>query len=181
MTSEIPGQGHATTGRSPDEVIAHKRVRQRHGRHKARIGLNITAMIDVVFLLLIFFMVATNFKLGEEIFRMDLPERGQASQPDPFQIDQEPLRIVVVSTGGESSAYRIQLNGAISYTCSSFDDLTEFLRQRRIARGRPGGLFASDHPVLIEPTTSARWEHAVGAFNAALLAEYTNISFRSAG
>ena len=44
-------------------------------------GLNLTSMIDVVFLLLIYFMVATEFKTAEESFPMDLPmrEHGQTS------------------------------------------------------------------------------------------------------
>ncbi|MHC4614422.1 MAG: ExbD/TolR family protein, partial [Planctomycetota bacterium] len=50
---------------------AHTAARRR--QRQARIGLNLTAMIDVVFLLLVYFMAATEFKLGEEIYRLDLP------------------------------------------------------------------------------------------------------------
>lgn len=176
MDEYAPAQSHP-----PPElaIVRHKRVRQRRGAAKSRIGLNITAMIDVVFLLLVYFMVATNFKLGEEIFRMDLPERGQAHQPDPFQLDEEPLRIAVVSMS--EFTYHLQVQGAFVYNASSFDDLYDFLRERRIAPGRAGGLFAADHPLIVEPSQNARWEHAIGAFNAAVRAEYTNVSFRSAG
>ena len=59
-----------------EDLIVHERPR----RQRARIALNLTAMIDVVFLLLIYFMVATEFKAGEEIFRLDLPERQAASR-----------------------------------------------------------------------------------------------------
>lgn len=163
------------------EVIEHKRVRQRHSplRGRTRIGLNITAMIDVVFLLLVYFMVATNFKLGEEIFRMDLPERGQAAAADPFRIDMEPLRVIVHTTA--DGGYRVQVQGPLSYEPTSFDDLYQFLRQRMLGPGRPGGLFEQDHPLIIEPAERAQWDHAIGAFNSAVRAEYTNVSFRSAG
>ena len=41
---------------------------------------DITPMIDVVFQLLIYFLVATNFALGEQVFRLDLPDRSGASE-----------------------------------------------------------------------------------------------------
>ncbi len=160
------------------EIIEHRRVRQRRSPQRSRIGLNITAMIDVVFLLLIYFMAATNFKLGEEVFRMDLPQRGRTIAADPFQIDVEPLRIAVSSVDRER--YHLQIHGPLSYEPASFDDLFRFLDQRRAGAG-PSGLFEKDHPLIVEPAGSAQWEHAIGAFNAAVRAQYTNVSFQSAG
>ena len=57
----------------------------------AVMGLNLTPMIDVVFQLLIYFMAATEFRLGEEIYRTDLPQRSSSS--DPFDLPRDPLRI----------------------------------------------------------------------------------------
>ena len=34
-----------------------------------------------------------------------------------------------------------------------------------------------EHPIIIEPARTAKWEHAVRAFNAAALARYTNVQF----
>jgi biopolymer transport protein ExbD len=85
--------------RQSELVIEHVRVRQRRGRASASLALNMTSIIDVVFLLLIYFLVATDFRLGEEVYRMDLPAREGVSQRDPFELDDEPLRIAVMSTG----------------------------------------------------------------------------------
>ena len=41
--------------------------------------LNLTPMIDVVFQLLIYFLLGTSFAVGEQTFRMDLPEIGSGS------------------------------------------------------------------------------------------------------
>ena len=41
----------------------------------ARTEFNLTSMIDVVFQLLIYFIVGTTFAMGEQSYRMDLPER----------------------------------------------------------------------------------------------------------
>ncbi|MHC4764637.1 MAG: ExbD/TolR family protein [Planctomycetota bacterium] len=146
-------------------------VRRRRRRREARIGLNLTAMIDVVFLLLVYFMAATQFKLGEEIYRLDLPRRGAPA--DPFVLPRDPLRIVLVSTG---PACLIRLPGPYTQP-ADFQELHGFLRENRRAVGVIGGLFEADHPIIIEPTGTTRWEHAMEAFNAAVRAQYSNVTF----
>jgi biopolymer transport protein ExbD len=138
-------------------------------------------MIDVVFLLLVYFMVATEFKLGEEVYRMDLPERRASSQfRDPFELDEEPLRIAVASTGRARVAYRLRIEGPYEQP-ATFDDLHEFLRSRRRSPDVPRGLFEPDHPIVIEPARACRWEHAMEAFSVAARARFTNITFAGSG
>lgn len=144
---------------------------------RGRVALNLTAMIDVVFLLLIYFMVATEFKVGEEVYRLDLPARaGAAQQRDPFQLDEQPLRIAVDSTGPGRSAYHLSLDGPYPQP-ASFQALYEFLRKRQIGENAIGALFAPDHPIIIEPSRTTRWDHAIEAFNAPARARYTNVRF----
>ncbi|PAV25216.1 biopolymer transport protein ExbD [Tamilnaduibacter salinus] len=60
-----------------------------------QVGVDLTPLIDVVFLLLIFFMVSTTFT-KESHLKVDLPEaKGQASPSDVDQID------VVVTGDGQ--------------------------------------------------------------------------------
>jgi biopolymer transport protein ExbD len=152
------------------------RRRVRHEPPHTRMGLNLAAMIDVVFLLLIFFMVATRFKLGEEVYRMDLPERGEALAADPFRLDEEPLRISIVSLGRDRDSYRIELDGPYDRP-RSFEELHRFLHDRQLRPGETWGLFPPDHPIIVQPSATTRWEHAIGVFNAAVRARYTNVSF----
>ena len=142
-------------------------------RPPARLGLNLTSMIDVVFLLLVYFMAATEFKLGEEIYRLDLPQRGN----DPFELPRDPLRVAVTSIGDES--YVIRLLGAETDTVqpTTFQELFEFLDGNRRSDRAAGGVFEADHPIIVEPTGGTSWDHAIGAFNAATRARYTNITF----
>jgi biopolymer transport protein ExbD len=169
-TDPVPGEA----------VIEHTRVRQRHGRGRSRIGLNLTAMIDVVFLLLVYFMAATEFKLGEEIYRLDLPQRGASA--DPFDLPRDPLRVAVASTGPRAgpASYVIRIPGAHTQP-QTFEELYEFLHQSRRSRAAVGGLFEPDHPIVIEPAGTTRWEHAMEAFNAAARARYTNVTFAGPG
>ncbi|MCZ6836009.1 MAG: biopolymer transporter ExbD [Planctomycetota bacterium] len=161
------------------EAQAIKRARSHRRRAKPgnRIKLNLTAMIDVVFLLLIYFMVATDFKVGEEIYRMDLPDRSQAqAEQDPFDLDEEPLRINVATSGLGRSRYQISIDGPYPQP-DDFQELFEILRARQIRDNASGGLFEPDHPIVIQPTRTTQWEHAIEAFNAAARARYTNVIF----
>lgn len=151
-------------------------ARRRRRLERPRIALNLTAMIDVTFLLLVYFMTATQFRLGEEVYRLDLPERGAAARPsDPFELDTEPLRIKVATLGAGLRAYSLRIEGPYRQP-RTFEDLHDFLDERRIDASAPRGLFEPDHPIIIQPTRTTAWQHAMGAFNAAARARYTNVT-----
>ncbi len=63
-------------------------------RRRDEIELNLTPLIDVVFLLLIFFMVATTFK-HEAQLRVDLPEASS----EPTEVPKEILEITINVAG----------------------------------------------------------------------------------
>lgn len=58
------------------------------------VDLNLTPLIDVVFLLLIFFMVSTTFQKDAEL-QLSLPEASQ----DPVPTDSKSLEIAINSSG----------------------------------------------------------------------------------
>lgn len=151
---------------------------KRKPRSRTRIGLNLTAMIDVVFLLLVYFMVATDFTKGEEVYKLDLPARQGAIAPDPFDLDELPLIVMVRSTGSGPGDLVIELKGPYP-DIPDPQALAQLLRERKISTANPHGLFKSDHPILIDPLPQARWDHVIEVFNAPVLAGYTNISFQS--
>ncbi len=146
---------------------------RRSRRAPARLALNLTSMIDVVFLLLVYFMAATEFKLGEEIYRLDLPQRGN----DPFELPRDPLRVAVTSIGDESYVIRLQGAGTDPARPTTFQELFEFLDGNRRSDRAAGGVFEADHPIIVEPTGGTSWDHAMGAFNAVARARYTNVTF----
>ncbi len=175
----MSGERTHEPGRGLEPDALSRRHRRRPPGH-ARLSLNLTAMIDVVFLLLVYFMVATDFKAGEEVYKMDLPERRAAKPPaDPFDLDEEPLRVVISTRGRLRTAYRISIDGPYPQP-ESFEELFDFLRQRRIGPDTATGLFEPDHPIVIAPARATRWEHAMEAFNAAARARYSNVTFARA-
>ena len=144
-------------------------------RQTPRVGLNLTPMIDVVFQLLIYFLLATNFALGEQVFRMDLPERGgTALVQDPFDMPEEPLRIRVLSTAPSRETLSVSLPPQYPRP-EDLEDLELFLQENR--SGDTIGLFLSDHPIRIVPAPDTRWEHVVDVFNAVIRAGYRTVHF----
>jgi biopolymer transport protein ExbD len=139
---------------------------------ESTIGLNLTAMIDVVFLLLIYFMVATEFKTAEESFPMDLPMRNHGQT---ITLDNKPLVVIVESAGGNEADLRIRLEGPWE-PIVSVEDLTKFLRVNKAGTFGSSGLFAETHPILIKPNSETRWDHAIAAYNAVARANYVNIT-----
>lgn len=63
-------------------------------RDEEEVGVNLTPLIDVVFILLLFFMVTTTFNRHSEL-RIDLPEASTESQPE----QQKQLEIAIDATG----------------------------------------------------------------------------------
>jgi biopolymer transport protein ExbD len=136
-------------------------------------------MIDVVFLLLVYFMVATEFRSGEEVYKLDLPDRSGAASVDPFELDEEPLRVEIRSRGPVGEG--LSLSGASISVPGPYPQPMDFLELGRMLAdlrvGGATGLFPEDHPVLITATGDTRWQHALAAFNAAASAGYVNVSF----
>ena len=162
-----------------NEVIEHRSVRERRGRSDhARLTLNLTTMIDVVFLLLVYFMIATEFKLGEEVYQLDLPRSLQSNQAsDPFELDIQPLIINISSSGPGGVNYDIRIDGPIdAHTPQTWDELFTVLRDRQIGDGTIP-MFMPDQPIVIKPARTATWNHAMAGFNAAARARYTNMKF----
>lgn len=61
---------------------------------REEVDLNITPLIDIVFLLLIFFMVSTTFQKESQL-KIQLPQAAQQASSQP----QEPLEIVISADG----------------------------------------------------------------------------------
>lgn len=157
-----------------EEVVPHKRKKREVG--PAKMDLNLTSMIDVIFLLLIYFIITASFTMGEGVVVANLP-RGTGQAPDPDK--PPPLKITVALTtlGNQGVGYRINLLG-FPEAPHNFKQLYSLLVkvQSNPSKGRLGR-YPVDSPVIIQPTAAVRWQHVVNAFNAAIKAKYENISF----
>jgi len=76
---------------------------------REEVDLNITPLIDIVFLLLIFFMVSTTFQKESEL-RVQLPEAEQRETVQP----QSPLEIVISADGQYAIGGRTLADNSLS-------------------------------------------------------------------
>lgn len=153
--------------------MMHSAPHKRDDKPQAQKQLNLTACIDIVFLLLIFFIVTIQFPAPEGSLAATL-----SGGEDPLPRPEIPLRVQVSSVG--ETGYRLDLDGHPTRPVS-FGDLINMLSQLqdKPAAGRHG-LYADDNLVVIAPGNQVRWQHVVNAYNASRKAGYSKVTFESA-
>lgn len=141
------------------ESIHNERRALRRG--PARLTVTFTPLIDIVFLLLLYFMLVAQFKTKEEMFQLDLPREGQSETAvDPFALPTEPIRLRVESTGDGAAELMIQSDDPVIGSPASVDALAAAAEQAS------GSLLGADQLFLVQPAPTTRWEHALAVVNA---------------
>jgi len=148
------------------------------GTHaRARLGLTITPMIDVVFQLLIYFLLTAGLIANERHLRAELPPSDDASAraaaEDPFALEREPLVIRLTRTNDRST---ISLSSGLRSPRDAVE-LEVILRGALLDTSRPQGLFPVDHPIRLAPAPDVPWNDVVAAFNAVIAAGYRTVAF----
>lgn len=154
------------------ETVHHRSRRGRRQIEPAKMQLNFTAMIDVIFLLLVYFVVIANFSPGEGVLTAKLP-KGTAGNP----VAPKPIKPLIIALRA-SGAYgrRIEIQNVMAVT--DFAELASRLSTLRYDPiSNPNGQYKPDWPLLIKPDRKVRWQHVVNAFNAAVRAKFENVSF----
>ena len=161
-------------GAANPDIVHHKSARRKRKEvGPTRMDLNLTSMIDVVFQLLLYFIITASFTEGEGVITANFPT-GSGGAPDPLKLEQ-PIKIIVSSKG--QTGYRIGVDKSPTDP-STFGDLHKMLEGMQEANG---GFFKDDNPVIIQPSADVRWQHVVNAFNAAIRARFKNIAFAQHG
>jgi len=112
--------------------------------------LNIAAMIDVVFLLLIFFMCTTSFEAVDKDLAAQIPQlSGEPSEESDFEPIRIELRLGGAATEAVGGEVLIFCDGL---KCSGFVELAEMLGQRWAI---------ADIPVIIAGEDEIDYEHLV--------------------
>ncbi len=156
------------------EIARHE---SRRSKRKAKVSqLNLTSMIDVIFLLLIYFVITASFVENEGVLIAKLPT-GSGADPPPDVLPTENIDIMITSYDQTGAIIEV---GAQRF--SNFRELTGYLIsiQNDPAKGR-SGFAAPDNPIIIKPGGEVRWQHVVNAFNSSVRAAYTNVSFAQTG
>lgn len=125
-------------------------------RNSEEPDVNLTPMIDVVFLLLLFFMVSTSF-IRESSLKVDLPEAsGQALAEQETPID------IIIRANGE-----VLVNDT-PIAVATRDALRDLLKTT-------AGDNADPH-IIISADANAEYQHIVTAMDAAQLLGFTRLT-----
>ena len=128
--------------------------------------LNIAAMIDVVFLLLIFFMCTTSFEAVDKDLAAQIPQvSGDPSEESDF----EPIRIELRKAGAETET----VGGEVQVfcddlKCGGFGELAEMLEQRRAI---------ADIPVIIAGEDEIDYENLVRVMDICYEVGFSRVAF----
>lgn len=128
---------------------------------------NLAPMVDVVMVILIFFMLGTTFAVSEGVLPTQLPSQIGPGGGATVMIVPV-LQIALQELPG--GACRIVVPGA-PLPENSFDSLTELLRARRGAGADPTGR------ILIGAEPGVQYQHVVSAMDACVRAGFSNIQF----
>lgn len=142
---------------------------------RARLVLAITPMIDVVFLLLVYFVLTSGFGGQERLLRAQLKLDGADAKAaaQPLALEEEPL---VVRVGRNAGATTISLPQGLAQPADSVE-LERILRDALVTAETPHGFYAADHPVRLAPARDVPWEDVVAVFRAVTGAGYRSIAF----
>lgn len=189
----IPPDGPTDAGAGPepawldaDQVpqdFAHRRRFRRP--EPGPMVLNIVSMIDVIFLLMTYFLLTAQFTTREESFEVRVPERlegapaSSAAPADPFALPVTTITLTVTSRGEGPADFVIfsesaALGAAAEGRNAAFQSYDALTLAAESARGR---VLADDQRFIIRPAADAKWEHALGALNAIKRAGYNNVRF----
>jgi len=169
MSTEPNGASPIHLTREDIQAMRVKRALQKRRRRKLAMTVNIAPMIDVSFLLLIFFLVTTTFERAEGILSSRMPtEQGQrASVALPIS----PIVVRIKKTGARDEDFSIHID-RFDGAPQSFDELPDFLRG---LFDKPG--FGEETPVVIVAAGDVPWDHVVACWNAAIRAGGKKIAF----
>jgi biopolymer transport protein ExbD len=143
------------------------RIPSAHRRVEAgTIDQAMTPMIDVVFLLLIFFVCASVGQVAESLLPTELAAGGVAAvlpDPEPQQLDRLWMKLLVQD--GRTVA---ELNGTIHPDLDALSDVLRGLREVGAA---------GDIPVVLDVATGVPFGDAIRVYDECLTAGFASISF----
>jgi biopolymer transport protein ExbD len=129
--------------------------------HDGEFGFQIAPMLDVLFVLLLFFMVAAGVQKREASLRADLPSKGQG----PGDLVQVNLDIAA--------------DGQVLFNGAPVDAGGDARMPEMIARLRAVLADARERPVIIRPDPGARHVRVIEVLDACKAAQANKVAFGS--
>ncbi|MEM9415238.1 MAG: biopolymer transporter ExbD [Planctomycetota bacterium] len=149
------------------QVVHHTSQRKKRRRvNDGEMELQLTSMIDVIFQLLIYFVITANFTIDEGTLKASMPGQSAPSTTTP----PDPPIFIDLKTGDDGLTYTLMvdnrpIDGGASYLYSYL--------QSQISSNK----FGVDDDYQIRPQGNVRWQHVVNVFNACTRAKLEKVGF----
>ena len=138
-------------------------------RSAAVMSLNLTPMIDLVFLLLFFFLAVSRFRAPEGMLPAQLPAQTAGVSTE---IPRTPIRIRFVADTASPGECLVSIDRS-GESPMPIGKLTVALQTIQ----NPEHGFDTHTPVHLLAAGDVAWDHVVNAYNAALAARYERVFF----
>jgi biopolymer transport protein ExbD len=149
------------------------------GEAERPVRLDMTAMIDVIFLLLIFFMLGTKFREFEGKLTMQLPLKSQSKAQSVSKPKVPPIIIQVkttVSTAADGKTVIATGHFKVQGVDVSEENLIKEIGAKKTATDKP-----EDQPVQIQAARTAHFINILKALDACSSNKLTNVSMEYSG
>lgn len=137
------------------------KIKRLNEHYKSRYSINMTPLIDVIFLLMIFFLMTINLNKPEGVLGNQLPEVGRRNTSDaPKDFEIVRLRVKMIK---DNQQLKIFLQERVVY---SYEDLLYYLDQ-----------LPKEIMIILEPSNNVPYKHVIGVYNMCLKSRKSNIVF----
>ncbi|MDD4890097.1 MAG: biopolymer transporter ExbD [Phycisphaerae bacterium] len=145
--------------KADDEVLREKKKR---GKRPAEMEINMTPLIDVLFMLMLFFLLGTRFAASEGALASKMPQLGTGG-PAPAQ---PPININIAESGGSP---QVMVN-------SRPTEIKEVYRAMKDIRDASGGT-AQASKVFIKPEKNVSWNYVLQVYNSVKRAGFEEVNW----
>lgn len=149
---------------------------KRQARRRFTLGaVNLAPMMDIMFNLLVFFLVATSFKLPEALLAARVPRTTGLTQQAAVPL--VPIKIYLEPAPADGQAI-IRISTALHADATTLTLVDGFgPLHRLLTRLTDKAAITDQTPVIIAARDRTSWDQVVNAYNAAVRAEYEHVVF----
>ena len=158
-------------GQSSNGQTFSKALRKARPGRKSLLGFSLTGMIDVIFNLLILFVVITTVPQREGFLAGELPSASTVQSG--MEIPALPI-VIRVYAGNSFEDCQLQI-GSSENGPESFEELSAYLAT---VHTDGGGLYEAQNPVVLDLGVGVSVDQMVKTYNAVVLAGFNNIQFK---
>jgi biopolymer transport protein ExbD len=152
-----------------------ERPKKKKGQHPVKPELNVIPLVDVMFMMILFFVLGTTFRQNEGQIPATLPRVDTAAAQSDTPPEEVPRPINVRITGGglSASGEQEEVNYQVAGIPTVIKDPQELYEKLSGMKQVVGDKAA----IIIQPTMDTKWQYAVEVFNQAVRAQFKSIGF----